>query len=106
MVTDHSKANAELMKVAAQQNVSLPKGIAPEDKPQMAKLSNLSGPAFDKTYATAMVKDHQADTKDFTKEAHSGKDRATAQFAAKTLPTLQMTEQMAEQTGAESTKAP
>jgi len=94
MVTDHSKANAELMRVAAEKGVTLPDAPGPEEQATKAKLSSLSGAAFDKAYVSDMVEDHKKDIADFTKEAMTGKDPAVKAFAAKTLPTLQMHLQM------------
>jgi len=95
MVTDHSKANAALMRVAAQEGVALPDAPGPEEQATKARLSHLSGPAFDKAYVSDMVEDHVKDIADFTKEASTGKDPATKAFAAKTLPTLKMHLRMA-----------
>jgi putative membrane protein len=36
-----------------------------------------------------MVRDHNADVKEFQKEAQNGQDPAVRDFASKTLPTLQ-----------------
>ena len=95
MVTDHSKANAKLMQVAAKQGVTLPAAPGPEEQATKARLSKLSGAAFDKAYVSDMVEDHVKDVADFTKEAKTGKDPAVKTFAATTLPTLKMHLQMA-----------
>ena len=95
MVTDHSKANAALMRVAAKKNVSLPDAPGPEEQATKARLSRLSGMTFDKAYASDMVEDHVKDIADFTKEANTGQDPAVRAFAAKTLPTLKMHLRMA-----------
>lgn len=95
MVTDHSKANAKLMQVAAKKGIALPDAPGPEEMATKMRLSHLSGAAFDKAYAADMVEDHVKDIADFQKEAKTGKDPAVKAFAAKTLPTLQMHLQMA-----------
>ena len=77
MVTDHSKANSELMALAKEEGVSLPAAKSP------GKWKS------DKDYMDMMVKDHQADLAEFQKEAQSGTDPDVKAFAAKTLPTLQ-----------------
>lgn len=94
MVTDHSKANTELMQVAGKQGVTLPAAPGPEEQATKARLARLSGPAFDRAYISDMIEDHKKDIADFRKEAQSGKDPAVKAFAAKTLPTLQMHLQM------------
>ncbi len=95
MVTDHTKANAKLMQVAAKEGVTLPATPGPEEQATKARLSRLSGAAFDKAYVTDMVEDHVKDVADFQKEAKTGKSSAVKAFAATTLPTLKMHLQMA-----------
>lgn len=95
MVTDHTKANNRLIQVAAGKGVTLPKVPGPEEQATKARLSKLSGAAFDKAYVDDMVKDHEKDVADFQKEAASGKDPEVKMFAATTLPTLKMHLQMA-----------
>ena len=89
MVSDHTKANNELKQVAMSEGVALPKDVGPENKAVMAKLSKLSGAAFDKAYVADMVKDHVEDVGEFAKESKTGKDAKVKGFAGKTLPTLQ-----------------
>ena len=71
MVTDHSKANTELMALAKEEGVSLPAGKSP------GKWKS------DRDYMDMMVKDHQADLAEFQKEAQSGTDPDLKAFAAK-----------------------
>jgi putative membrane protein len=62
MVADHSKANDELKKIAAQKNAKLP-----TKEPTVSWSS-------DKAYMDAMVKDHEKDLAEFQEEAKSGSD--------------------------------
>jgi putative membrane protein len=71
MVTDHSKANSELMALAKEEGVALP-GAKSAGKWKS-----------DKDYMNMMVKDHQADLAEFQKEAQSGTDPDLKAFAAK-----------------------
>lgn len=71
MVTDHSKANNELMALAKEEGVSLP-GAKSAGKWKS-----------DKDYMNDMVKDHQKDLAEFQKEAQSGTDPDLKAFAAK-----------------------
>jgi len=71
MVTDHSKANNELMALAKEEGVSLPGAKSP------GKWKS------DKAYMDDMVKDHQKDLSEFQKEAQSGTDPDVKAFAAK-----------------------
>src|SRR4030095_4797037 len=69
MVTDHSKANDELKKIAAEKNAQLP------NKEPTLKWSS------DKAYMDAMVKDHEKDLAEFKEEATSGSDPDVKKFA-------------------------
>jgi len=71
MLTDHSKANSELMALAKEESVSLPGAKAP------GKWKS------DKDYMDMMVKDHQADLAEFQKEAQNGSDPDLKKFADK-----------------------
>jgi len=76
MVTDHSKANNELMGIAKKKGVDLSK-----EKPSMKKLNDAN---FDKEYIDAMVKDHEDDLAAFQAEAKNGSDADVKAFASKT----------------------
>ncbi|HEY6070641.1 MAG TPA: DUF4142 domain-containing protein [Chthoniobacterales bacterium] len=71
MVTDHGKANNELMALAKEEGVTLPGAKSP------GKWKS------DKDYMDDMVKDHQKDLAEFQKEAQSGTDPDLKAFAAK-----------------------
>jgi len=89
MVDDHTKANDQLKKVAAEKNIQLPDGLDAKDKAIKARLEKLSGEQFDKAYMKDMVKDHKKDVAEFQKESQNGKDPAVKNFAQETLPKLQ-----------------
>jgi putative membrane protein len=71
MVTDHSKANNELMALAKEEGVSLPRAKGP------GKWKS------DKDYMNMMVKDHEKDLAEFQKEASTGTDADVKRFADK-----------------------
>jgi|SRR5438067_7396506 len=71
MVTEHGKANSELMALAKEEGVALPGAKSP------GKWKS------DKEYIDMMVKDHQNDLAEFQKEAQSGTDPDVKAFAAK-----------------------
>jgi putative membrane protein len=77
MVTDHSKANDELKKIAAEKNVKLP-----------AKEPTVSW-SSDKAYMDAMVKDHEKDLAEFKQEASNGSDPDVKKFADDTAKMVQ-----------------
>jgi putative membrane protein len=89
MVTDHTKANAELMQIAARKNVQLPTEVKSDQKSEQDKLSKLSGADFDKEYVNYMTKDHEEDAEEFQKQSQSGGDAEIKAFAAKALPVIQ-----------------
>jgi putative membrane protein len=97
MVTDHSKANAELKKLAASKGITLPAEMNAEQMAEHAKLAKLSGPEFDREYMTLMVEDHDKDVAAFLDESKDGSDPDIKSFAAKTLPTLQEHQRMAKE---------
>jgi putative membrane protein len=88
MVTDHSKANDELMGIAKNKNMNLPATVDAEHQHKMDSLSNLSGKQFDKAYVSAMVEGHQKTLDLMQTEASNGKDADLKAFAAKTAPVV------------------
>ena len=82
MVTDHSKANKELMALAKKKGVTLD-----ASKPQMASIE--PGSNFDSEWLSQMDSDHQKTIKEFETEAKNGSDADVKSWAQKTLPTLQ-----------------
>jgi len=77
MVADHSKANDELKKIAAEKNVKLP-----------AKEPTVSW-SSDKAYMDMMVKDHEKDLAEFKQEASNGSDPDVKKFADDTAKVVQ-----------------
>ncbi len=86
MVTDHSKANSELMALAKEEGVALPGAKSP------GKWKS------DKDYMDMMVKDHQADLAEFQKEAQNGTDPDLKAFASKYSKVVQQHLDLAKQT--------
>ena len=85
MVTDHSKANDQLMALAKK------KGVALDTSRKMEKMDDSK---FDHEYLEQIVKDHDKDIAAFEKEAKDGKDADVKAWAGKTLPTLKKHLQM------------
>jgi len=90
MVTDHTKANNELIDVAKLKNITLPSAPGADEQKVLADLTKKSGKDFDKAYVNAMVDDHKKDVKAFDDATKSVKDTDVKAFAVKTLPTLKM----------------
>ena len=89
MVEDHGKANEELKKIAAANNVQLPAEIERKHQKELEKLQKLVGPDFDRAYMKLMVKEHKHDVKEFREHAKSRKPNDVTKFAAATLPVLE-----------------
>ena len=89
MVDDHGKANDELKSLASQKGVTLPSSPDAAQKSTQARLSKLSGDAFDRAYMQDMVKDHDKDVAAFKRASTTAADADLKAWAAKTLPTLE-----------------
>lgn len=89
MVDDHSKANEELMSLAASKGMTLPTALDDKQQKDVAKLSAMSGAEFDRAYAKMMLKDHEKDVKEFERQNTKSGDPELRAFVTKTLPTLQ-----------------
>lgn len=89
LVDDHTKANDELKKIAAQQNIDLPSSLSAKQQKKIDKFAKLSGAKFDKAFTKHEVKDHQKDIQEFKQEAQYGTNPAVKQFASNALPVLQ-----------------
>jgi putative membrane protein len=96
-VTDHGKATDELKSLAQQKNVTLPTELDAQHKATVARLSKLSGAAFDRAYMREMVTDHNKDVSAFKKQSTSASDADLKAWAGKTLPTLQEHQTMAKE---------
>ncbi|MBW4889391.1 DUF4142 domain-containing protein [Mucilaginibacter sp. HMF5004] len=88
MVTDHGKANEELMAIAKAKNITLPATVDEDHQKKMDDLSKLNGTEFDKAYVDAMVDGHKKTLDLLNDEAKDGKDTELKAFAAKTAPTV------------------
>jgi putative membrane protein len=88
MVTDHSKANAELAQLASTKGLALATELGGEHKDAYDHLNSLSGADFDKAYMKHMVEDHEKDVAEFDKASTSATDADVKGWAGKTLPTL------------------
>jgi putative membrane protein len=88
MVTDHSKAGAELADIAKTKNITLPDSISAGSKKAVDDLSKKTGSDFDKAYVSKMVDDHQKTVDMFEKGAKNIKDPDLNAFVVKTLPII------------------
>jgi putative membrane protein len=91
MVKDHSKANSELITIAAGMGVAPTKDLQKDHQDAVAKLSKAEAKdTFDKDYAKLMVKDHKKTIAEFEAASKEVKNPALKAFVDKTLPTLNL----------------
>lgn len=90
MVSDHSKANAELMALAAKKNITLPTTLSDDNSKVLKDVVEEKGVKMDQEYMKQMLKDHEEDVKEFTDASIKASDPDIKAFAAKNVPVLQM----------------
>jgi putative membrane protein len=86
MVSDHGKANEELMTLATAKNISLPTILDDEHQKMWDELNGKTGKDFDKKYVDDMVDGHKKVLDLMEKQAKDGEDADLKAFAAKTAP--------------------
>jgi putative membrane protein len=89
MVTDHTKANQELARIAQAKNMPVATELDPKHRALADKLAKLQGAAFDREYLMGQVTDHEQTVALFKTQIKEGKDADLKTFASETLPTLQ-----------------
>src|SRR5262249_37413371 len=87
LAADHGAANQKATAVANELGVTPPTGPNAKQKAVYDKLAKLSGPAFDRGFTQAMIKDHKEDISKFKRE--SKKTTSAGNFAKETLPDLE-----------------
>jgi len=97
MIDDHTKLNDQMKPLAQQLAVDVPAQVSKKDRTTMAKLQELSGPAYDQAYIKDMVKDHKQALSDFQSEASSGKEQAVKNAASDGSRVINQHLQMAQQ---------
>lgn len=97
MITEHSRANMQLKRVAAQARVNLPNDTDRKHKAVANRLAKFSGAPFDREFMRAMVVGHQQAIALFQKEAQSGRDPQARAYATQMLPGLRKHLQHAQQ---------
>ncbi len=97
MVDEHTRANQELMQLAASKGVTLP--TMPDTKLQsmLTRMGAMSGAEFDRAYLReAGVKEHRNAAKLFERESMRGRDADLTGFASRLLPAIRSHLSMAE----------
>jgi len=88
MVTDHTKANEELMAAAKAAKIAVPGGLPEDMVKEVEKFKALKGAEFDRMYARHMVEDHEKAVKLFENASMNLRDPGLKGFATKTLPVI------------------
>jgi putative membrane protein len=84
---DHSNGLAQARSLSARLGLRIPLQMMPEARSELGRLRHLRGRAFDLEVRRYMINDHRKDIAEFRAQVRSG-DRATAGFAAATVPVL------------------
>jgi len=86
LINDHRHSRIEAETIAKKEGVQTPPDLAPDAVSELQKLMSLSGDAFDREFASAMVAGHTQAISAFEDEAKA-KGRVP-KFAERTLPKL------------------
>ncbi|MBV8456865.1 MAG: DUF4142 domain-containing protein [Acetobacteraceae bacterium] len=105
MVSDHSKANAQLKGLAATASIPLPTMPDAEHRMMREQLDNVHGAAFDLTYIRGQIIDHQQTAQLLEYEIGSGQDEQLKNFASQVLPIVMQHLEMAQDIDAHATGA-
>jgi len=88
MVTDHTKANSELMALAQKKGFTFPDGPSNDAIGDYNSMNDLKGLDFDKKYCSKMVSGHKDAIDKFEKASTNCQDADLKTWAANMLPAL------------------
>jgi putative membrane protein len=88
MIADHSRLNAQLMRVAGRLDIPPPRGPTPRQQAVSARLASLPPPEFDRDHVNQQVTAHRRAVAVFTEEAQSGQNPLLRRLAQRGLPIL------------------
>ena len=104
MITDHTAANKDLLQLASDEGLSNFKAeVSPEDKAIYAKMTSITGTAFDTAYIKHAVADHETDVKEYKQAQGMAKDEGLKTYVDKVEPIIEGHLKMAKEL--ESTKS-
>jgi putative membrane protein len=90
LITDHSKSLQESLALAKANGVTAPQAPTPSMVWELNTVGAMTGNAFDKSYSSLEVKDHQQDIEETTFEIKHGTKPEIKDSAQKELPILRM----------------
>jgi len=88
MITDHSKANTELIDLANKAKFPVAPRMDDMHERLSTRLAGLTGAEFDRAYIASQVTDHEMAVSLFENESKNGTNESLKSWAGKTLPTL------------------
>lgn len=88
MITDHTKANNELMRAASAAGFQVSRTLMPKHQMMIDKLSGLQEQEFDREYWTQQNQAHIETVKLFEQASKGLRDAELKSFASRTLPVL------------------
>ncbi len=103
LVTDHTKANAELAKLAASKGVELTTEVTPKHAQTLGSLGSLSGAEFDREFISTVRSGHEKCVENFEKASTDAKDEDLKTWTATMLPALRVHLAKAKELGADKT---
>jgi len=95
MVTDHTRNNEALAKLAGSKGLQVAVAPEPAQQNEIDRLKGLQGGDFDRAYSDAMVHDHKMVIGLYELEANKGEDPQVRDFAKGTLDMLKQHEKLA-----------
>ncbi|TIV68958.1 MAG: DUF4142 domain-containing protein, partial [Mesorhizobium sp.] len=105
MITDHGAANAKLQKIAGEQKLQVPAQSDAAHKSDLERLQSTTA-SLDQPYVEMQRKAHADAVGLFEAYAKDGDNPALKSFAAETLPTLKMHQDMIEKIAGASASTP
>ena len=84
----HTQQAAEIKRLLGPVGVTIPAEPSAEAQSHHAALARLSGRKFDNAFVEMMIASHKEAIEQYGAQTHANPDRALADFASKSLPTL------------------
>lgn len=96
MISEHTRANEELTRLANQQNLELPsERVDPLNRALAERLSQLSGAEFNQAYMTAQANAHLRTIALYRTELAQGQEDGLRTYASRVLPQVEQHYEMA-----------
>jgi putative membrane protein len=97
MITDHTAADAQLMRIADAHNIKPSSRMGPMARAMERKLSTLDGVAFDTVYIDGMIHAHDADLKQLDAHQLTGRNPQINVWVQNTRPVVLQHDQIAQE---------